>query len=159
MRDRFILTIIIFFFAILFSWGQQNENTALNDCIKQNVNNFFIKIDRIEKDRLNNLTTVHIIEILDKQVLGYNKYGIYLCTTFQSNSERYLLLKFDNEIKILNSNNPAKIIQEISAFLIKIDVSESKSIEYLQASINIVNENRKKIVDKVIEEEEWISCM
>lgn len=91
--------------------------------------------------------------------MGYNSNGIYFCTNFDSHKKKYLFLKKGNRIKILNSDNPAKVINEISAFLIEMKVDKPKAIEYLKASIDIVNDNLNKMVDEVlVNDENWSEC-
>lgn len=141
-----------------FAFSQKTEPIKLENCIKKTVNEFFIEIGRIDKQELNNSHIVQIIEIKEIKVLGYNKFGIYRCTDFSSHSQNYILLKNDDKIKILNSKNSVKDIAEILKFLDNTKMSDDIKLDYLKLCIKLMDDNYHYIVDKEINEQDWISC-
>lgn len=152
LKNKIVLAIIFILFALpCFSQG----DTLINKCVKNKVILFFNQIKRYELEKSG---SVNILEIVNKKPLGFNQIGIYLCSDFASHHQKYLMLKYNNKIKILNSNNSAQIINEVSSFLIKMKSSDLQSIEYLKAAIELLDDNSSKIADNLLRPQKWITC-
>lgn len=148
--------LVICFFAFAKIFAQQTETAKVENCIKEKVTAFFT-----EKDKLNgkevSANAVHILEIVEKKVLGYNKVGIYFCSKAPSR-QKYFLLKNENKFKILASNDSLEVMQEVITFLKENKFPESKAVEYLNESAKIFSENMNKPTEKTIAEQKWITC-
>lgn len=148
----------LFIMIFNFAFSQKTESIKLENCIKKTVNEFFIEIGRIDKKELNNFHVVQIIEIRDIKVLGYNTFGIYRCTDSSSHSQNYILLKKDGKIKILNSKNSVKDIAEILKFLDDAKMNDDVKLDYLKLCVRLMDDNYHYIMDKKINEQDWVKC-
>jgi hypothetical protein len=158
-QKKFIKLITLFLlcnFAIGKGFAQQTDNDKIIKCIVKTVDSFFIEKDKLN-EKISNSNSVHILEIVEKKVLGYNKVGIYFCSK-EPSSQKYLLMKSNNTFKLIATNDLFKIIQEVLAFLKDNKVNEDKSIEYLKECINITSENMYKPFEKRLNYQEWINC-
>lgn len=153
---RLNIFLMICFFAIANSFAQQKNEIQDEKCIKEKVNLFFI-----EKDKLNNKeasgNSVHILEIVEKKVLGYNNVGIYFSSN-EPSRQKYFLLKSGSNFKILASGDSLEVMQEIISFLKKNKVSKEKAIAYLNESVKILDENMNKLSEKRLNNQKWVSC-
>ncbi|HLP65507.1 hypothetical protein [Flavobacterium sp.] len=152
---RLSIILIACFFTVVNNFAQ-TKNIQVENCIREKLNSFFV-----EKDKLNNKesngNSVHILEIVEKKVLGYNEIGIYFCSN-EPSRQKYLLLKNGNKFKILTSGDSLEIMQEIISFLKKNNLSEEKEVAYLNESIKILDENMNKPSEKKLNKQKWISC-
>jgi len=150
----------VLFFCLIFMnvLAQKKDKIETEKCIRKEIVNFFINVNRFDVQKKNDLNSIHIFEIVEKRVLGYDEIGIYFCSDLSSHRKKYLLLKNNQEIKILNSTNVSTNMEEIASFLKKNNVSNSKSILYLKECLEIIDSNIEKIVDKAIDEQQWVKC-
>lgn len=145
--------------VVLFSTGllSAQENESVKKCIKEGVANFFYEIGRINELKKANLNSIHILELKDKTVLGYNTTGIYFCSNSPGRM-KYIILKDQNKFKILNSSNSVDIIKDVADFLKNQNFNEEDSTLYLTECINICNENNNKQVNNITKLESWQIC-
>lgn len=153
-----IVKVLFFSLMCISCIAQKKDEIETEKCIKAKIIDFFININRMDVEKKNDLNSIHILEIVEKRVLGYDEIGIYFCTDLSSHRKKYLLLKNNEEIKILNSTNVLINIEEITSFLKNNNISNSKSIAYLKECIEILDSNVEKIVDKTMEEQHWVKC-
>lgn len=146
-------TIILLSLISTTCFSQKKENKIIDNCIREKIHLFLKSIDRT-----NNLNSIHILEIVEKKVLGHNDYGVYFFTDFSSHKKKYLFIKNESKIKILNSMNSAQTLKDIADFLIDKKYPNLIAIEYLKASIEIIYNNTSAITDKIIDEQNWVEC-
>lgn len=149
------LSLVVCFFTIL-NISAQVDSIETENCIRERVNIFFVEKDKLNK-KDNNGNLVHILEIVEKRVLGYDKVGIYFCSNAPSR-QKYLLLKSENDFKILTSKDFLEIMQEVILFLKKNKIEEEKSIVYLRECLNILSENNNKPFEEKLNEQQWTHC-
>jgi len=153
MKTNKITLIILFVFFTSGSFAQ--SDSLINECIRSKVNLFFNQIKRFELEKSN---SINILEIVNNKPLEFNEVGIYSCSDYGSQHQKYLMLRSGNKTKILSSNNSSQIIKEVSSFLIQMKISDLESIKYIKASIVIIEENSSKIIDDVEKKEKWTIC-
>ena len=114
----------VLFFCLIFMnvLAQKKDKIETEKCIRKEIVNFFINVNRFDVQKKNDLNSIHIFEIVEKRVLGYDEIGIYFCSDLSSHRKKYLLLKNNQEIKILNSTNVSTNMEEIASFLKKNNV-------------------------------------
>ena len=152
------LCLIFLLFSISLSYSQKIESDEQETCIRKKIISFLIENKRLASTEVNNLNSIHISELIDNKVLGYNKNGIYYVTDFSSHNQNYLLLKKGQFIKIVNPLEEKSLIKEVSSFLTESEFSDIESIEYLKAVINIWERNLDRIVDTNFKNQDWIKC-
>lgn len=153
-----ILNLLICVFSVSFCYSQKIEKDDLEVCIKRKVINFLIEKKRLSPNELNNLNSIHISELVESKVLGYNENGIYYVTDYSAHNQNYVFLKKGKSIKIIDPMNCSLFINEISSFLYELKYSNSRTMEYLKASMEIIERNSGRIVDDGFKSQDWIIC-
>lgn len=157
MKLKQNIILIMTFLTIIVGYAQRVDSEKSESCIRDKAKNFFI-----EKDKLNQHeetgNAVHILEIVEKKVLGYNDVGIYFLSNAPSR-KKYFLFKQGNNFKILTSNDSLLIMGEVVSFLKKINISNVKAVEYVNECVKIINENLNKPSEKELGKQDWQNCM
>lgn len=142
--------------------AQKTDSDETINCIKEGVINFFIDIERLnkEKDIEDLYDNVGLIEISKNKNLGYQVNGVYRITDFTTHRANYLLLKKGKKYKILTLLNLNQTFNELSFFLEELGYSKDDSFKYLELVLNEAKENSKtKWANQVApREQQWVSC-
>lgn len=135
----------------------QIEKKELSDCIEKGVKDFFVDIGRI--DDSNNKSNVGIIEVLSNKVLGYNKVGVYRIIDYSTHKTNFLMLKKEDNYKILPLVDIKNDILEITIFLSN-NFSEEKELEYLKTILSEIEKNLslKRSDDIIPKAQRWLVC-
>jgi len=126
--------------------GQMIESQGVVDSTKQDVINFLISQNDLEKGKeiKEYDKRIHILELLEETVLGYNRIGIYRIRVFTSHTKQYLVIKNNSEHQILDTDDLGKTLQAVINFLVEQKLPNVKILAYIDSVTQIykINENR-----------------
>ncbi|WP_025124634.1 hypothetical protein [Myroides odoratimimus] len=151
------LKIIILLFSLTISYGQKIEHDSLINNIKKDVTLFFIQNGILEKEVVkHSLNYISIIEIKEGKILGYNTNGIYSLGVYQSHSPKHIMIKENNNYKIIDLNQIDIALKETIDYLIRNKYSRNEFLLYLKNIIQKYEDNtsqnytskNKKIIQK-----------
>ena len=147
-----LFTYLIFCPFLLGSFicdGQMIESQQMVDATKQDVINFLIRQNDLEKGKeiQEYDKRIHIVELLEETALGYSRVGIYRIRVFTSHTKQYLLIKNNSVHQILDTDDLGRTLQSVISFLVEQKLPNDKILAYTESVIQIykINENRNPV--------------
>jgi hypothetical protein len=139
MKSSHCFLFVLIAIASLPAKSQVIDGRNVVSSIQTDVINFLIKVGELEKGKSieYNINQITIVEIVSKNLLGYQKSGIFLFRVVKSPTTTYLLLKNDSKYSILDLQNTARTLQKVIKFLLKQGSSNDELIKYIE-QINII---------------------
>ena len=133
------LLFLLITIANLSAKSQVIDGSNVVSHIQTDVINFLINAGELEKGKSieYNISQITIVEIVSKNLLGYQKSGIFLFRAVKSPTTTFLLLKNDSKYRILDLQNTARTLQKVIKFLLKQGSSNDELIKYIE-QVNII---------------------
>ena len=132
------------------------ESQGVVDSTKQDVINFLISQNDLEKGKevKEYDKRIHILELLEETVLGYNRIGIYRIRVFTSHTKQYLLIKNNSDHQILDTDDLGKTLQAVINILVEQKSHNAKILAYIDSVTKIYKINGNRNPAKL--KQEWV---
>jgi hypothetical protein len=139
----YIYLVVLILLPKISSIAQPVDDKRVINTINKDVISFLTKIGDLEEgyNLEENINRITIVEIINKQPLGYDKSGIFLFRSLSGPNYTYILLKNNSKFRILDLHETAKSFQHINKFLQELDISNEDIVKYNEEVIKIFKYN------------------
>jgi len=143
---KFLAFIVSLFVCNWNSFGQPVDSKQRIDSIKWKVVEYLVDQNVLEThEELEDYEKrFSIIELLDKNVLGYKSNGIYKIWVHTSHTKQYLMIKSYAECKILDPDDLGVTLSNITNFLVKQSTKNELVLEYIQEILRVYKINSSR---------------
>lgn len=121
-------------------FSQKSDELEITEKIKKDASLFLLKEKAIEK--ITNIEQqVHIIEVLETKVLGYNKKGVYRLNSNVNPSFTYIILKNDKKFSIVDLRDFSAALKEITKFFDSSKFDNKLIVSYMEKILETYRNN------------------